>query len=672
MTRYTKTALFALLIALAGLLASAVFSHYGLEEKVGLYLHFKIRGARKPPVEVVVAAMDRHTMHEFNLARETHKWPRALHGRLLDVLSADEPGVIAFDVIFDEAKDPDQDEAFAAAILSAGNVVLCEHVQKETLTMPGSGGEAATVTVEKRSQPIDLFARPAVGTGPFPLPKRPVRVGQIWLFKSGGEDIPTLPVVAFQAWALSAYDAFKQAMTQVRPDLGAGLPSDGDAVLAEGIDLFASQMRALFQKTPGLAEAMDGMIEDGSFSFEEKAIVKSLLKLYGGAESRYLNFYGPCGSIHTVSYGDILAAESSGDTDMDVTGKAVFVGLSDTRQVQEDDVFFTVFSREDGMDLSGVEIAATTFANLLTDTWVLPLGSGFHLLLIFCWGVLVGTCCFLLRPSKSVFFVVLAGIGYGAGVQLGFSRGGVWSPIVVPIFFQAPAAFLGGLLVRYAQVKRERQNIRKAFGRYLPEKVVGRLASDLGGLGRENRLVYGVCLFTDACQYTRLAEDMDPLALRDLMNRYYEIAFSPVTARGGFVSDVVGDAMLALWTATVPDGRMAASACRAALEIAAGVEKFKNDQGTAYLPTRMGIHAGYVSMGDIGAGGHFEYRAVGDMVNTASRIEALNKELGTTILVSSEVSNRLEGFVFRPKGEFILKGKTNPTSISELVSESHG
>jgi adenylate cyclase len=60
------------------------------------------------------------------------------------------------------------------------------------------------------------------------------------------------------------------------------------------------------------------------------------------------------------------------------------------------------------------------------------------------------------------------------------------------------------------------------------------------------------------------------------------------------------------------------------------------------------------------------------MVNTASRIEALNKELGTTILISSEVSSQLEGFIHRPKGEFILKGKTNPVSISELVSEDGG
>ena len=178
MPRSAKTAIFALLLGLAGLLASAVCSHYGLEEKVGLYLLFKIRGVRSAPAEVMVTAMDQRAVRAFGLAREPHKWPRGLHARLVEELAADAPGVIAFDVIFDEAKDPDQDRSLAEALASAGNVVLCDYVQQEMLTVASTA-----VSLEKRSGPIDLFADPAVGAGPFPLPKRPVRVGQIWLFR---------------------------------------------------------------------------------------------------------------------------------------------------------------------------------------------------------------------------------------------------------------------------------------------------------------------------------------------------------------------------------------------------------------------------------------------------------------------------------------------------------
>ncbi len=667
MKRKTQIALFALLLGLFGLLASALFSHFGIEEKAGLYLLFKIRGPRQAPPEVVVAAMDMRSIHALDLSRETYKWPRDLHGRLVKTLAADSPGVIAFDVVFDDKKDPAQDESFATAMADAGNVVLCEHVQKETLTLPGTAGGSAAVSVEKRSRPIDLFVRSAVGTAPFPLPKRPIRVGQIWLFKPFDTEIPTLPVVAFQTWALSAYDAFKWAMTEARPEMGATLPANREAVLKGGVDRFASRMRALFKNTPGLSQSMDRAIETGPFSSEEKAIVRSLLKLYGGGGSRYVNFYGPPGSISTISYSDILNPDRSGGKRLDAAGKAVFVGLSDTRQLQEEDVFFTVFSQDNGMDLSGVEIAATVFANLLTDSWVTPLGLLPNILVILCWGILLGSICFLFRPSRCIPITLFLCAAYGVSSQLAFNDAGLWPPVVAPLFLQAPAAVVLALLARFVQVKKERRNIRNAFGRYLPEKVVNRLASDLGGHGPQNHLVYGVCLFTDAQQYTRLAEDMDPLALRELMNRYYQITFTPVTAHGGFVSDVVGDAMLALWTGTEPDKALAASACRAALEIADGIKRFKSEQGTAYLPTRMGIHAGYVSLGDIGAGGHFEYRAVGDIVNTASRIETLNKELGTTILVSSEVYSQLEGFTFRPKGEFVLKGKTNPVSVAELA-----
>jgi adenylate cyclase len=666
MPRFAKTAIFSLLVGLAGLIACAVFSHFGLEEKAGLYLLFKVRGVREAPEEVAVVAMDRRSVRELNLARETHKWPRDLHGRLIEALSTDSPGVIAFDVIFDEAKDSSQDEAFAAAMASAGNVVLCEYVEKETLAVGG-----AAVSMEKRSRPIDLFADSSVGSGPFPLPKRPVRVGQVWLFKSGGEEIPTLPVVAFQTWALPAYDAFRWAMTEVRPKMADDLPASREEVLAEGVDRFAARMRILFYNTQGLGDVMASALEASSFSSEEKSTALSLVNLYSGPDSRYVSFYGPSGSVSTVSYSDVLASADGSDAGGVIgggEGKAVFVGLSDTQQVQEDDVFFTVFSQENGIDLSGVEIAATTFANLLTDGWVTPLGDTVSLLVIFFMGCVLGIISFLFRPSRSIPAVLLVGVAYLLSAQLAFGRWGLWCPIVTPLFFQIPAVLLAALLIRYAQVKRERRRIRTAFGRYLPEKVVNRLASDFHGQGHEDQLVYGVCLFSDAQQYTSLAEEMDPAALRELMNRYYGIAFKPVTDRGGFISDVVGDAMLAIWTAREPDPAMAVSACRAALEIADGVARFKDAQGTAYLPTRMGIHAGYVSIGDVGAGGHFEYRAVGDIVNTASRIEGLNKELGTTILVSSEVCSQIEGFTLRPKGEFMLKGKSVPVSVSELVS----
>ena len=124
------------------------------------------------------------------------------------------------------------------------------------------------------------------------------------------------------------------------------------------------------------------------------------------------------------------------------------------------------------------------------------------------------------------------------------------------------------------------------------------------------------------------------------MNRYYAVLFEPVKRHGGLVQDVVGDSMLAIWATTEPDASLRNRACLAALDIAAAVDRFNADSGRLALPTRIGLHSGRLLLGSVGAMDHYEYRAVGDIVNTATRLEGLNKHLGTRMLVSADV---LEG-----------------------------
>jgi len=159
---------------------------------------------------------------------------------------------------------------------------------------------------------------------------------------------------------------------------------------------------------------------------------------------------------------------------------------------------------------------------------------------------------------------------------------------------------------------------------------------------------------------------MAPEALAALMNRYYESLFQPVREHGGFVSDVVGDAMLAVWAQVKPDAGQRAQACRAALDVAQAAERFSQSLESAGLSTRIGLHAGPILLGNIGAADHFEYRAVGDIVNTAARLQALNKLLGTRVLVSRETVDGLDEFRVRDLGVFLLPGKTRPTAVLEL------
>jgi len=239
--------------------------------------------------------------------------------------------------------------------------------------------------------------------------------------------------------------------------------------------------------------------------------------------------------------------------------------------------------------------------------------------------------------------------------------------MVIPLCVQAPLAYLAALGYRYRSVRREREAIRNAFGYFLPAAVVDRLATGIGPITTDNQLVYGTFLATDLEQYTTLAEKMAPEPVARLMNDYYGALFPPVESRGGIISDVVGDAMLALWASASPNAGKRREACLAALEIAKAATPFAASADTP-LRTRIGLHSGDVILGSVGAAHHYEYRAVGDIVNTATRIQGLNKILGTTTLASDAVLEGVDGLLTRPLGSFVLAGKTTPVKVSELIA----
>jgi len=202
----------------------------------------------------------------------------------------------------------------------------------------------------------------------------------------------------------------------------------------------------------------------------------------------------------------------------------------------------------------------------------------------------------------------------------------------------------------------------------VPQRVVSQILKSTGQISASNQLVYGTCLATDAEMYTALAEQMDPAQLALLMNDYYATMFAPVGRHGGIVSDVIGDAMLAIWAASSADESLRKKACHACLDIADALEGFNQKKDRPKLRTRIGLHSGEMLLGTVGALQHYEYRAVGDMVNTTNRIQGLNKYLGTRLLVSNQVIDGLDDFLTRPLGSFLLAGRTSSLRVAELVS----
>jgi adenylate cyclase len=348
-------------------------------------------------------------------------------------------------------------------------------------------------------------------------------------------------------------------------------------------------------------------------------------------------------------------------------GKAVFVGLSEVLLAERKDSFYTVFSEANGLFLSGVEIMATAFSNLLEDRPVTPIGLPLFIFIIVVWGILVGGLGRFFSLWRAALSVLGVSLLYLFLAEYRFRAYNEWLPLIIPLFFQAPLAFFGGMGWNYLDTQKERENIKNAFEHYVPKEVVDQLAKNIATIQTGGQVVYGICLFTDAKNYTTLSETMEPAALGRFMNRYYETIFKPVKQHDGCISGVIGDAMLALWVSPTSENGLRNKACLAGLDIQEALKHFSESFEGLSLKTRIGLHCGHILLGHVGALDHYEYTPMGDIVNTASRIESLNKHLGTTLLVSNELIQELKGFLSRDLGTFKLKGKLNPISVHEVL-----
>jgi adenylate cyclase len=677
-SRGAKGALLGIAVGILGSVASSTSFGLKLEEDLGLETLFRLRGHRTPPPEVVVVSIDKESSDRLDLSGKEKRWPRSLHAALTETLAHRGAAVIAFDLFFEQSGEDGEfggDQAFAAAMRKAGNVLLCERLLTERLTMSGrTGRPGAEIEVLQRIPPFSLFGDAAAASAPYPLPKVPVKICSDWTFRTTAEEspAPTLPVVAFQWYALQVYPEFLRLLEEVFPDEAHVLPRTAeDIVRSRQIKGVIRDVREIFKKDPSAEQRMLAALDASPMRPSDpgqRRLVRSLIRLYGGGVRKFLNFYGPTHTIPTLPYHQVLRTgkRGQGPSAVEVAGRAVFVGSSESRQLAQKDGFYTVYTKENGVDLSGVEIQATSFANLVEDLPVRPLPFGWHFSGILLWGIAAGVLSMVFRPAISFPAVISFSLLYLAAAVQRFSSGGTWYPIVIPLLVQGPLALFGSVAWNYVEASRDRQNFRKAFAYYLPAGAVDELAQNFEGLKTSEKLVHGVCLATDAEQYTALSESMDPKDLARFMNRYYEAVFDPVRRHGGIVSNVVGDSMLALWLATSEAPAPLSEACLAAIEIANAMREFRKSHNVIGLPTRIGLHAGEIRIGNIGAGQHFEYRAVGDIVNTATRIEGLNKYLGTRILVSREVLPMADIFLSRDLGSFLLAGKNRPVHVYEL------
>jgi adenylate cyclase len=233
--------------------------------------------------------------------------------------------------------------------------------------------------------------------------------------------------------------------------------------------------------------------------------------------------------------------------------------------------------------------------------------------------------------------------------------------------------FLICSLTHHFMAEREQRWIKGAFARYVSPNRVAHLIEhnddmELGGKRQQCSFI-----FTDLASFTSLMEGIDPAAAVALLNDYLDEMIAIAFRHEGTLDRIVGDAVAIMFSAPLPQPDHCARALACALEMDAFASAYSRKliaQGIPFGATRIGVHAGEVIVGNFGGKTMFDYRALGDPVNTAARLESANKHLGTQICVSETILAEAPNAKVRPVGKIVFKGKTRPLAIFEALGEN--
>jgi len=215
---------------------------------------------------------------------------------------------------------------------------------------------------------------------------------------------------------------------------------------------------------------------------------------------------------------------------------------------------------------------------------------------------------------------------------------------------------------------RRRRELRNAFGFYLSPQMADKIANSDFDLQPGGEIVEATVLFTDLENFTTLSEDLDPSEVSAILIAYFEQTTRCILEKKGTIIKYVGDAVMAAWGAPIAESAHAMSAVEAACDLRALTQIEVHGR---QLRTRVGINSGKVLAGNLGSSFRFDYTMIGDTTNFASRLESLNKYLGTQILISEAVREQLNSkFSTRRLGEFRVAGKAHSVIIHELLGRA--
>lgn len=440
------------------------------------------------------------------------------------------------------------------------------------------------------------------------------------------------------------------------------LVSHGDPRVAEDSDGVVRQAALLMPRDAGSRQPSFALVAAARLQgLEPERLAASLADARPGELTR-INYVGPAKTFLTIP-SDVVAALGDGAgepaADNPLRAKVVLVGAT----FQESRDFFQT---PHGL-MPGVEVHANIVHMILTGSFIRPSGWALSLGLQIALVLVAGVIMVTIRSAVAGYVV------FGATVALAFpasyvafARGGYWVDFVLPVVATQLLGTVAGKL--------DARRFREAFGRYVSPDVAAQVLSQAPSLQGERRDVS--ILFSDLRGFTTISETMAPDKVAAHLTEYFEAMTAAIFRHRGMVNDFIGDAVMAVFGAPLADPDHALHAVEAAADMdraLAALNAKWEGLGLPVLRMGIGVHTGEVFAGNVGGRARMKYTIVGDPVNVASRVEGLNKETGTTILITEAtrglVGDRVE---VRDCGAIPVKGRNEPVRVYELLAVRSG
>ncbi len=610
--RVLRTLALGIAVSLAVTLLSRIGLFAGWETRVvDTFLFLR---ARQPESEIVLVVIDEEA---FAALGERQPLPRRYLADLADFLMKSGARVVALDFVVRTATDPGDDAALIAvsqrtATAGKGRLVFAAIARER------QGPDGERYEMERAfSSALRAF---------FGFSNTPV-----------------------------GSDGIIRRMAPLLPAAGGGF-----------VPSFA--LAALFGWNDGGATALDDALRAGTTSTlmlpvrsgEGRVATRDPISLAALSDSAWrVDFAGPPGTFTTFPSGPLVQMARNGVQPGDgnpFRDKIVLIGatFAESRDFHPTPV---------GL-MPGVEIQANMVHTLLARRVLQPPHWVSNLALLVGVCVVVSALSLLLRPlwvtlAGLVLVAALAAVSYEAYVRRGY-----WLDCVGPLF----------AMVVYLQLSRvvARRRIRSAFGQYVSMDVLDRVLREGSDLGGEVRVVS--VLMSDVRGFTTLSERLPPAKVSEIMNEYFAAMVDVIMSHRGMVSDFIGDGILAIFGAPVEDPDHARHAVDTALGMQAALSRLNVKwaaEGRPPLAMGVAINTGEAFVGNMGSARKKKYSVLGDTVNTVARIEALNRDLGTEILISAGTLAMVKDRVHvRDRGEVKVKGKTQPVAIFELRQDA--